>query len=211
MKNLIMKNLLVVSIFLIPLTSNAIFEARVTYGTVTSKDALTDACNGTNDCGAGPIPGMVPLVGMGADAIISPPLTDFGFGLRYEKMELAATSGGLEGKLNMTRTAVIVNYRLLNTILHIGPIFTYGLAHTGGLSMKLNGNPAFDYTGNKATSYSLGFEVGAKPLIIIPIKVGAEAGFQSTKFEGMTDSQGNASRDVDMTGPYLKLFLGLDI
>jgi hypothetical protein len=211
MKNLFVKHLLLVLVFFVPLSSNALFEARLTYGTITSKDALTDVCNGTGVCGGGPIPGMVPLVGMGADAIFSPPLTDFGFGLRYEKMELSASSSGLEGTLNMTRTAVIVNYRLFNTLIHLGPIFTYGLSHSGGLSMKLNNTGVLDYTGSKATSYSLGFEVGAKPLIVIPIKIGAEAGFQSTKFEGMTDSLGNASRDVDLTGPYLKLFLGLDI
>ena len=126
-------------------------------------------------------------------------------------MDLSATSGGLEGKLNMTRTALLVNYRLINTILHIGPIFTYGLSHSGGLSMKLNNSGVLDYTGSKATSYSLGFEVGVKPLIIIPINIGAEAGYQSTKFQGMTDSLGHGSRDVDLTGPYLKLFLGLHI
>lgn len=211
MKSSILKALTTALIFLVPLTSNAIFEARLTYGALTSKDAISDACNGTGLCGGGSIPAMVPLGGMGADAIFSPPLTDFGFGLRYEKLDLSATSGGLEGQLNMTRTAAVVNYRLFNTIVHLGPIFTYGISHSGSMAMKLNGGGIMDYTGSKATSYSLGFEVGVKPLIVIPIKIGAEAGYQATKFEGMSDSLGGANRDVDLSGTYMKLFLGLDI
>lgn len=209
MKNSFLKALATTFIFLLPLSSNALFEARLTYGAITSKDAISEACN-SGICGSS-VPAMVPLGGMGADAIFSPPLTDFGFGLRYEKLDLSATSGGLEGKLNMTRTAAVVNYRLFNTIVHLGPIFTYGLSHSGGMSMKLNGGGIMDYSGTKATSYSLGFEVGVKPLIVIPLKIGAEAGYQSTKFEGMTDSLGGANKDVDLSGTYLKVFLGLDI
>ena len=209
MKNSFFKALVTAAIFLLPLSSNALFEARLTYGAVTSKDAISEACK-SGICGSS-IPAMVPLGGMGADVIFSPPLTDFGFGLRYEKLELSATSGGLEGKLSMTRTAAVVNYRIINTILHLGPIFTYGLSHSGGLAMKLNGGGIMDYTGSKATSYSLGFEVGVKPLIIIPITIGAEAGIQSNKFEGMKDSLGGADKNVDLSGTYLKIFLGLDI
>lgn len=209
MKKSLLKSLATVLIFLLPLSSQALFEARLTYGAVTSKDAISEACK-SGICGSS-IPGMVPLGGMGADAIFSPPLTDFGFGLRYEKLDLSATSGGLEGNLNMTRTAAVVNYRLFNTIVHLGPIFTYGLSHSGSMSMKLNGGGIMDYSGSKATSYSLGFEVGVKPLIVIPLKVGAEAGYQSTKFEGMSDSLGGANKDVDLSGTYLKVFLGLDI
>lgn len=209
MKNSFMKSLALALIFLVPLSSHALFEARVTYGALTSKDAISEACK-SGICGSS-IPAMVPLGGMGLDAMFSPPLTDFGFGVRYEKLDLSATSGGLEGKLNMTRTAAIVNYRLFNTLVHLGPIFTYGLSHSGSMSMKLNGGGIMDYSGTKATSYSLGFEVGVKPLIVIPIKIGAEAGYQSTKFEGMSDALGGSAKDVDLSGTYMKIFLGLDI
>ena len=202
------KILLTLSIALLPLSSFALFEARLTYGLNGAKDALTEVCQGI--C-TGQVPGMVPLYGLGADAIVKLPIIPFGFGLRYEKLGLNATSPDMEGHADFTRTAALLNYRIIDTILHIGPIFSYGLAHTGSLSVKQNGSPVIDYSATSAESYSLGLEVGVKPLIVIPLAVGAEGGVTQIKLKNATDNQGHAAKDIDLSGYYLKVFLGLDI
>jgi len=202
------KIVLALSIALLPLSSFALFEARITYGLNGAKDALTEVCQGV--C-TGEVPGMVPLYGLGADAIVKLPVIPFGFGLRYEKLGLNATSSNMEGKADFTRTAILVNYRIIDTILHVGPIFSFGVVHNGSLSIKQNGGAILDYSSSTGESYSLGLEVGVKPLIIIPLAVGAEGGVTHIKMKNATDSQGHADKDFDLSGYYLKVFLGLDI
>lgn len=191
-----------------PISSWALFEARLSYTGLVSKDAVADVCTGV--C-TGTIPGMVPLYGLGADAIISLPLVPFGFGLRHEKLALSGSTSNMSAEANLTRTAVLMNYRLIDTIIHFGPIASYGLSHTGGMKISQNNSTLLDYSATSATTYSLGLELTVKPLIVIPIIVGAEAGYMGAKMNNVRDSVSGNSKDIDMSGTYMKVFLGLDI
>jgi hypothetical protein len=191
-----------------PISAFALFEARVTYTGLVGKDALSQACGSV--C-TGTVPGMLPLYGLGADALVEIPMVPFGFGLRYEKTALSASTSSITADANLTRTALLVNYRLLDTIVHVGPIFSFGLSHSGGIKISQNGGALLDYTSDKGESATLGLEVGVVPLIVIPIKVGAEAGLSHIKLKDAKDALGNASKDIDLSGYYLKIFLGLDI
>ena len=202
-----MKKLLLAFLFT-PLSAFALFEGRLTYGAMGAKDALTEICTGI--C-SGTVPGMVPLYGMGADVLVKLPLIPFGFGMRYEKLALSGTTTDMTADATFNRTAVLVNYRLIDTIIHIGPIFSYGISHSGGIKMSQNGNPLIDYTSNSGESMTLGLEVGIKPLIIIPLKIGAEAGISQAKLKDATDSFGNTNKTIDLSGYYMKVFLGLDL
>ena len=204
-----------VSIFtftiLLPLSSFALFEGRLTYGpSMTSGNPISDICSGNASC-TGTIPHQLPLPFMGADVLVKIPLIPFGFGMRYEKLSATGSSSNMDASANFNRTAFILNYRLIDTIVHIGPIMTYGLSHNGNMKISQTGNQILDYTSNSGESYSLGLEVGIKPLIIIPLKIGAEAGISQFKFKNAIDALGGPSKDIDLSGNYFKVFLGLDL
>ena len=203
-----MKKLLLL-VLLFPLSSWALFTARATYTGVVSKDALKDVCAGTV-CESNH-PDMVPLYGLGADVIVKLPLIPIGFGIRTEKLGLDVSKNGIEGEAKLNRTAALINYRFIDTIIHFGLIGSYGLDHSAGIRVAQNGSNVVDYTGGSLKSYSLGLELEVKPLIIIPLIVGAETGIMNTKWSGATDSVGNVSKDIDLSGTYIKFFLGIDI
>ena len=157
---------------LLPLSSFALFEARASYGLLASKQDIADLCQGS--CASpSSAPGIVPTYGTGFDAILSLPLIPFGFGLRYEKMGFSASSNTIEAKANYSRTALLVNYRIIDTIIHFGPIASYGLSHSGGFTITESGTTKVDLTPGSMSSYSVGLELEVKPLIVIPIIVGA--------------------------------------
>ena len=203
-----MKKLLILLLFF-PLSSWALFEARATYGGVVSKDAMADACAGTA-C-AGLTPSMVPLYGLGVDAILKLPLIPIGFGLRYENLGLSASKNGISGDAKMSRTALLVNYRLIDTIIHMGFIGSYGLNHDGHITIANNGSNVVDFTANSVTTYSIGAELEVKPLIVIPLIVGGELGYMGAKWKNAHDNVSGNDKDLDLSGTYIKFFLGIDI
>jgi hypothetical protein len=193
-----------------PLSSWALFEARLTYGSLASQQSLTDICQGS--CAApSNAPAIIPTFGLGADAIIELPFFPVGIGVRLEDMKLSASTTSIEAELKYKRTALILNYRLLDTIVHFGPIATFGISHTGSMSIKENGTSRVDLTPSSLSSYSVGVELGIKPLVIIPLKVGAEAGYMSFNWGKVSNSIDSSQKDIDLSGVYLKVFLGLDI
>lgn len=209
MKKHILCSLFMITVFL-PLSSWALFEARATYGLLTSKTNISDVCQG-NCLLPGSAPGIVPTYGGGIDAILKLPLVPVGFGIRYENMGLSTSSSTIDAKLNYSRTALLVNYRLIDTIVHFGPIFSYGLSHTGSFTIKENGVTKVDLSPSSMTSYSAGLELEVKPLIVVPIIVGAEAGYMGFNWKDATNNVNGTTKSVDLSGTYIKVFLGLDI
>lgn len=198
------------STLLAPVSSWAIFEVRGTYGLLTSSQSIKDICQGSCTTPSN-APAIIPTYGMGADAILKLPLIPFGFGVRYEKMSLSASSSTIEASLDYTRTAAIVNYRLIDTIVHFGPIFTYGLSHTGSMSIKESNNTVVDLTASTMSSYSAGLELEVKPLIVLPLIVGVEAGYMGFTWSDAKNSKNSTTKNVDLSGTYAKVFIGLDI
>jgi hypothetical protein len=182
--------------------SHALVDARIFYGVQAAGPDFSQVYTGASS-----IPSAVPNLGFGADFIISPPLFNLGFGVRYENVGFKASSSPLEISHSLTRSALILNYRLINTLLFVGPIATYGLSHSGSIKVSSNGSEITNMSIDKASSYSLGLEAGAK---LMGIAVGAEAGYQSLKYKELTDTIGTitGSKDLDMSGSYLKILLG---
>lgn len=209
MNRIILKTLLL-SILILPTSSWALFEARATYGSLISKQDLTELCQGscTTPTNA---PGIIPTYGFGADALVKLPLIPFGFGLRYESQGLSASQSGIDADIKYTRSAVLVNYRLIDTIVHFGPIASYGISHTGSMTIKQNSASVVDISSSSMTSYSLGFELEVKPLIVIPIIVGAEVGYMGFKWDEVKNSLDTTKKNIDLSGSYFKVFLGIDI
>lgn len=203
-----MKKLLLVLLFF-PMSSWALFTARATYTGVVANDALKDVCAGTS-C-EGLTPGMVPLYGLGADVIVKLPLIPFGFGLRTEKLKLDATKDNITGEAHLDRTAALINYRFIDTIIHFGLIASYGLDHSASLRVANGSSNVVDYSGGDLKSYTVGLELEVKPLIVIPIIVGGEAGIIKTDWKNAQNSVSSNTKDIDLSGQYIKFFLGIDI
>jgi hypothetical protein len=202
--------LLFLAFFTAPLSSWALFEARLTYGSLASQQDLSGVCQGSCTASSN-APAIVPTFGLGGDVIVKLPVIPFGFGLRTEDMKLSTSTSSIDAELKYNRTALIVNYRFIDTLIHFGVIGTYGLSHTGSMSIKEGGTTKVDLSPDSPSSYSLGLELEAKPLVVIPIVVGAEAGYMSFKWGSSTNSVDNSKKDIDLSGTYLKVFLGLDI
>lgn len=185
--------------------SMALFEVRAGYGILSSKPDMAGFYTG----GSSDIPSATPNAGLTLDAIATIPLVGLGGGLRMENMKIAYDSSalGIENQLN--RTSLIVNYRLINTLIYLGPIFTYGLSHSNSIKLTSDGSDLSKISSSKVSSYSLGLEAGAS---LLGFLVGAEVGSLSMKYKDATDSL-NTSRvhDLDMSGTYAKIFVGFGI
>ncbi len=191
--------------FLLCSQAFAIFETRLTYGILAGKADLTKVYTGV----ASDVPAIAANYGLGADALFIIPVIGLGFGLRYENLGFKVTNNGLEYKTSSTRTAAIINYRIIDTLLFLGPILTYGISHSNNMKWS-NATQSADLTPATSTSYSVGLEAGAK---LGGFLLGAEAGYQSFPWKQMTDSKGVVTTrpDLDMSGTYAKVLFGFSI
>lgn len=190
----------------ISLPAHALFEARLTYGLLGSKPDLAPLFTAAP---AGSLPSVAPTYGLGADFIVSPPFFPIGVGLRYENMGLDVSSGAYQFKASYTRTAFLLNYRLIDTLMFLGPIFSYGLSHSGELKANQNGVETGKWTSDKISSYSVGLEAGVK---LIGFHLGAEAGYEDFRWKDAKNSYNAASsQDINMSGTYAKVLLGFGI
>lgn len=194
----------------VPLSSWALFEVRGTLGATQAKPDPQSIC-GSSCADPNSLGDTTYVPGIGVDAIVKLPLIPFGFGLRYEGIKLKGDTASTTTEIKYSRTAVLVNYRLIDTIVHFGPIASYGISHTGSLSISEGGVTKVDLSPTSVSSYSIGLELEVKPLIVIPLIVGAEAGYMGHKWNGVNNAIDNSKKDVDLSGTYIKIFLGLDI
>lgn len=209
-----MKNKITSILFLMalssPLSSWALFEVRGTLGATQAKPDLPAIC-GSSCADPNSLGDATYVPGVGIDAILKLPLIPFGFGIRYEGIKLKGDTATTTTEVKYSRTAILINYRLIDTIVHFGPIASYGISHTGSLSIAEGGSTRVDMSPSSVSSYSIGLEVEVKPLIVVPLIVGAEAGYMSHKWNDVTNTIDNSKKDVDLSGTYIKVFLGLDI
>lgn len=204
MKHFLLLALTIITGSLFATPAHAIFEVRLTYGLLASKPDLAPLFTGNPE-----VPTVAPTYGLGADAIISPPLFPFGFGIRYESMGVDASTSGIEFKANYSRTALLLNYRIIDTLLFLGPIFTYGISHSGDIKALQNDVETASFSSNKISSYSIGLEAGVK---LIGFHLGAELGYQDFRWKDSVDSTGNiANQDINLSGSYAKVLLGFGI
>ncbi|MEY4617576.1 MAG: hypothetical protein RJB66_2536 [Pseudomonadota bacterium] len=184
--------------------SMALFEVRAGYGVLASKPDLTGYYSGASSN----VPSAAPNAGLTLDAVFTIPLVGLGAGLRMENMNIKYDSDALSVQNQLTRNALIVNYRLINTLIYLGPIFTYGINHTNKIKMSSGGTDISDISSNKVSSYTLGLEAGAS---LLGLMVGAEAGTMMMNYKNAHDGITGITRDLDMSGNYLKVFVGFGI
>ena len=199
-----MKNFVLLLCILGFSSAQALVEARLTYGVLGSKPDLATIYDGATT-----IPAVAPNAGIGFDALFIFPVIGIGGGLRYENLGFNVSSGGLEYKSQTTRTSLILNYRLIDTVMYLGPIATIGMSHTNSIKWT-EGARATDFSPDTTSSYSVGLEAG---VALLGFRIGAEAGYQNMKWTKVKDTTGTiaGTPDLDMSGSYVKVVLGFGI
>ena len=132
----------------------------------------------------------------GLDAIVSLPLIPFVFGGRYESFNSKEETPSLgEEKVTLSRISGLVGYRLLDTLMYVGALGTFGLIHDGDIEIAgVSTDLEMDF------SASVAAEAGVKLNSFI---IGAELGY----FLGRDKDQGD---NYDFNGVYGKVHLGYD-
>jgi hypothetical protein len=182
----------------------AIFDLKVGYGTLASKPDLLGFYTG-----AATMPATVPTVGLTMDAIVTIPVIGIGGGIRTEDMKISYDSDVLGISNSFKRTSLILNYRLLNTVIYLGPIFTLGVNHSNELKIASGGSDLSKIKSSNVSSYTAGIEAGAS---LIGLTAGAELGVMNMKYKDATDELDTTKiHDIDMSGSYVKLFVGFGI
>lgn len=161
--------------------------------------------------GATKMPTPTANFGLGADVVFNLPFAGFGFGVRYENLGLKYNGQGIEVESELSRTALLVNWRWVDNVVYFGPVFTAGISHSGGTIMvSENGSTITDLEADNQMSYSAGLELGAK---LIGFRVGVEAGYMGYELKDLSGSTGSITNvgRLDMSGPYAKILLGFGI
>lgn len=199
-----MKNILglflFVSVCSLGYQAKALVEIKAGYGTLASGANVKDFQSSA--------PSGVPLLGLTLDGIVTVPVVGIGGGLRLEDLKIGYDANSIDVESKLTRTSLIVNYRLINTLLYLGPIVTYGLSHTNNISMEALGTKVNDIKSTSVSSYSIGLEAGAK---LVGFQVGGELGYMDLRYKDAKDSIGGGTHDINMSGNYLKIFVGIGI
>lgn len=186
--------------------ASALFEARMTYSLLASKPDLAPLYVG----GTSSIPSVSANAGMGGDILFFPPLLDWGFGARVENLGFKVNSGNLEYKSTANRTALLVSYSFIDTLLHVRTLFSYGLSHSGGMKVTESGVADLNWEPGSVSSYQVGLDVGVG---LAGMVIGGEAGYQSMKWTEMADKNNSTANKVntDMSGTYMKVYVGIGI
>ncbi len=201
--------LLTFTIFSLIATSSAfalLGEVRLNYGdTSGSPTKYNDAYFKLNDG-----PEIKQQTYTGVDAILMLPVVPLGFGIRYESTSKSETQFNEQIDYAIKRTALLINYRIINSKFYLGPIVSYGLSQS--LSFKLPLDPD-EFKSSKSSSYSYGLEGGVKFGFF---RIGAEAGVTSLVFEDLKNKNnvipnknGLNISELDFGGNYYRLHLGI--
>ncbi|MCX7978281.1 MAG: hypothetical protein N2578_04700 [Bdellovibrionaceae bacterium] len=195
---------LLLSCLWVSLPALSMMEFRANYGTLGSSPDL-----GALYSGGLSLPAASVNSGLGFDALFIMPIVGLGGGLRYEALS-SKFGSDLEIQGNVSRTALLVNWRIINTLLYVGPIVSIGLSHGGRLKFNASGTTVNDWVPGSASSTGIGLEVGAK---LAGLLIGAEGGYQTLEWKDSKDEKNpsSATKTINMGGPYLKVSLGFEL
>ncbi len=128
-------------------------------------------------------------------------------GLRQEWLNQKQSSGGNEWKLDASNISVLVDWRILNNVVYLGPIVGIGYP-TAKVDFNSSSASTSDKIKSGQPSYSAGLEAGVKLGLFL---VGAEAGYSSMTLDKHSTDNSNLQTKVDLSGFYGKLMVGLSL
>lgn len=203
-----MRQFIFLTLMLTSASAHAIIELRAGYGlNIVNPDKMNALHSSYN---ASKVPN---LAGFNLDAMVSLPAIPIGFGFRYESMSAEGNGTSAVGEYKysaaFTRTSLLVNYRLIDTLIYVGPISSIGIVNNAEYSNDVSGVKS-KYSAEGST-FSIAAEGGAKLGTLV---LGGELGYLFADFGNgrrnggdlMFESQSVA---LDYSGPYFKLMAGV--
>ncbi len=137
------------------------------------------------------------------DIFFDLPVLPLGVGLRHEWIKQDQSSNGSEWDLDAKNISVLVDWRLLDTLVYVGPIVGIGYP-SAEVDFDSGSTHVSDKIKSGQPSYSVGAEAGVK---LGKFLIGAEVGYSSLKFEKISNN--NVNTEVDLSGVYGKAMVGL--
>lgn len=182
------------------------FELRATGGLLYARPDVKDLYGSYTETTT--LPTLIPTQAIGADLLIMLPFLP-GIGARYESMGMSIKEGKYEFAASHSRTAVLMNYRLIDTIIFLGPIASYGVGHSTSVKIK-EPTKETEWVSGTVMSSQVGLEFGIK---LFGFMLGAEGGYEVYKWKDAGDPSGTVTtkKDIDMSGGYAKILLGISI
>jgi len=141
-----------------------------------------------------------------ADLIFHLPVIPMTLGVRYEQASQKKSGPSSDWKLDVNDLALLVDLRLINSKIYLGPIVSIGYPWAD-LKFNNSGSSESHHLNSQQLSYSGGAEAG---VYLGPFLIGAEAGYKSIHLKGSGSSSGNTvNANVDLDGFYGKALIGL--
>lgn len=145
------------------------------------------------------------------DVMGNVPLMPVGLGVRHETFKRSETAGAFGSTIDWSRTSILVNKRLIDTLVYVGPIATVGVASDFKYRSSANGVTT-DYKTESQFTATVGVEAGAKLLLV---RLGAEVGYLYAPMGELKTSAGVPVTDAggskvtfDLSGPYVRVVAG---
>jgi len=142
-----------------------------------------------------------------ADIFWDIPMFPIGVGLRQEWIQGDQSSGGSDWDVDATNTSLLVDWRIINTGIYLGPIVGIGIP-SGDINFHSNSESVKNHVKSQDPSYSAGAEVGVK---LGRFLVGAEAGYLSLKLEETQSQNGGVNAKVDLSCFYGNVMVGISL
>lgn len=156
-------------------------------------------------------PKIEQLQAISVDVMGNVPLMPVGLGVRYETLKRNETGVGVASEVDWTRTSILVNKRLVDTLFYLGPIATFSVASDFKYRSTTAGVRT-DYKTDSQLTVTGGIEAGAKFALL---RIGAEAGYLYAPMGELKTSAGVPVTDAggskvtfDMSGPYARFVVG---
>ena len=145
------------------------------------------------------------------DVMGNVPLMPVGIGVRHETLKRNETAGANGSEVNWSRTSILVNKRLIDTLVYLGPVATFSVASDFKYRSTVAG-VSTDYKTDSQLNATIGVEAGAKLTIL---RVGAEIGYHYAPMGELKTTAGVPVTDVngqkvtfDMSGTYARVVVG---
>ena len=144
--------------------------------------------------------------GLTAEFRLNIPLSGLNFGVRYTNLGLNESYNGYTLAMANSCVSGLVGYRLINTGLLLGPVFTYGISNNGTLQNSFSSTGTNTSTASSVTQYTAGLEAGIK----FPLLVAVELGYGSLVMSGFSNSQTlfGSSTSINLNGTYARASVG---
>lgn len=184
--------------------SQALVELKAGYSQfTTSPGSLNDQFPGN--------PKISQMQAISFDIMGNVPLMPVGLGVRHEMFSRKESDGALSSQIDWKRTSILVNKRLIDTVMYLGPVATVSFASDFKYSSD-SGATTTNYKTESQLTATAGVEAGFKLALL---SLGAEIGYLHAPVGELRDSAGVAVTNgsgskinVDLSGPYMRASVG---